>query len=97
MGSFQFQNRCILYGQYNEPMHELTSRKFRFFSFLSMILLVYVHGYNLNDAYLQPFTLVQEPFTFTAFFEYLTANGLFRFRIPLLFVISGYLFALQDQ
>lgn len=78
-------------------MHELTSRKFRFFSFLSMILLVYVHGYNLNDAYLQPFTLVHEPFTFTTFFEYLTANGLFRFRIPLLFVISGYLFALHDE
>ncbi len=78
-------------------MHELTSLKFRFFSFLSMILLVYVHGYNLNDSYLQPFTLVHEPCTFTAFFEYLTANGLFRFRIPMLFAISGYLFALHDE
>jgi fucose 4-O-acetylase-like acetyltransferase len=73
------------------------SQKFKFYSFLSMFLLVYVHGYNLNDSYLQPFTVVQEPLTFTAFFEYFTANGLFRFRIPMLFAISGYLFALGDE
>jgi fucose 4-O-acetylase-like acetyltransferase len=74
-----------------------TSRKFRFFSFLSMALLVFVHGYNMNQRYLQPFTLVEEPMTFTSFFAYFTANGLFRFRIPLLFAISGYLFALHDE
>jgi fucose 4-O-acetylase-like acetyltransferase len=74
-----------------------TSQKFTFFSFLSMFLLVYVHGYNLNQTYLQPFTIVHEPVTFTTFFEYLTANGLFRFRIPMLFIISGYLFALHDS
>jgi len=62
-----------------------------------MFLLVYVHGYNLNDSYLQPFTVVQEPLTFTSFFEYFTANGLFRFRIPMLFAISGYLFSLGDE
>lgn len=73
------------------------SQKFKFYSFLSMFLLVYVHGYNLNNSYLQPFTIVEEPLTFTTFFEYLTANGLFRFRIPMLFAISGYLFALGDE
>jgi fucose 4-O-acetylase-like acetyltransferase len=62
-----------------------------------MFLLVYVHGYNLNNSYLQPFTVVQEPLTFTSFFEYFTANGLFRFRIPMLFAISGYLFSLGDE
>lgn len=62
-----------------------------------MFLLVYVHGYNLNDSYLQPFTIVQERLTFTSFFEYFTANGLFRFRIPMLFAISGYLFSLGDE
>lgn len=77
--------------------NSFTSHKFTFFSFLSMFLLVYVHGYNLHQTYLQPFTIVQEPVTFTAFFEYLTANGLFRFRIPMLFCISGYLFALGDS
>lgn len=68
----------------------------RFFSFISMFLLVYVHAYNLNDRYLQPFGFVQERMTFTTFFEYLTANGLFRFRIPMLFAISGYLLAMAD-
>ena len=72
------------------------SQKFRFYSFLSMVLLVFVHGYNLNNTYLQPFTVVEEPLRFTTFTEYLLANGLFRFRIPMLFIISGYLFALDD-
>jgi fucose 4-O-acetylase-like acetyltransferase len=73
------------------------SKKFRFFSFLSMLLLVFVHGYNLNDRYLQPFTPVNEPMTLTAWTEYFLANGLFRFRIPMLFAISGYLFAWYDD
>jgi len=80
----------------NMQLSPFISQKFRFYAFVSMLLLVYVHGYNLRDSYLQPFTLVQEPLTFTSFFEYLTANGLFRFRIPMLFAISGYLFALGD-
>jgi fucose 4-O-acetylase-like acetyltransferase len=45
---------------------------------------------------MQPWTPVEEPMTFTAFTEYLFANGIFRFRIPMLFAISGYLFALHD-
>ncbi|RYD88593.1 MAG: acyltransferase, partial [Sphingobacteriales bacterium] len=73
------------------------SRKMRFFSFVSMFLLVFVHGYDLNDRYLQPFGFVLEKMTFTTFFEYFTANGLFRFRIPMLFAISGYLLALGDH
>lgn len=74
-----------------------TSQKFRFYSFLSMFLLVFVHGYNLNNSYLQPFTPTQEPLTITGFIEYWLANGLFRFRIPMLFIISGYLFAMHDE
>lgn len=62
-----------------------------------MVLLVFVHGYNLEFRYLQPWTLPGEPLTFTSFLEYFLANGIFRFRIPMLFVISGYLFALHDQ
>jgi fucose 4-O-acetylase-like acetyltransferase len=62
-----------------------------------MVLLVFVHGYNLQNSYLQPFTIVDEKMTFTTFTEYLLSNGLFRFRIPMLFVISGYLFALHDN
>ena len=62
-----------------------------------MALLVFVHGYNLNQGYLQPWTIPGEPMTATAFTEYWLANGLFRFRIPMLFIISGYLFAMRDD
>jgi fucose 4-O-acetylase-like acetyltransferase len=72
------------------------SQKFRFWSFLSMFLLVFVHAYNLNQSYLQPWTLTGEPLTVTGFTEYWLANGIFRFRIPMLFIISGYLFAMGN-
>lgn len=78
-------------------MNRFLSQKFRFYSFISISLLLYVHGYNLNDSYLTPFSSVNEPLTCTTFIEYFLANGALRFRIPLLFIISGYIFALQDQ
>src|SRR6187551_1947781 len=73
------------------------SQKFRFWAFVSMVLLVFVHGYNLNQGYLQPWTIPAEPLTPTSFTEYWLANGIFRFRIPMLFIISGYLFAISDD
>jgi fucose 4-O-acetylase-like acetyltransferase len=77
-------------------MQTFLSHKFRFWSFISMLLLVYVHGYNLNQTYLQSATMPGEAMTATSFVEYLLANGLLRFRIPMFFAISGYLFALGD-
>ena len=73
------------------------STKFKFWSFISMFFLVFVHAYNLNFSYLQSTTFPQEPLTFNAFLQYLLSNGLLRFRIPMLFIISGYLFALGDS
>lgn len=78
-------------------MNRALSQKFRFFTFMSICLLSYVHGYNLKVTYLAPYSTVDENLSFTSFFEYLFANGLLRFRIPLLFIISGYLFALYDS
>jgi fucose 4-O-acetylase-like acetyltransferase len=78
-------------------MTRTLSQKFRFFTFVCIALLAYVHGYNLQNPYLAPYSTVDEPMTFTAFFEYLFANGLLRFRIPMLFMISGYLYALYDH
>ncbi len=77
-------------------MNRFISQKFRFYSFVSISLLLFVHGYNLKETYLEPFSLVKERITFTTFFEYFLANGVLRFRLPLLFIISGYIFALQD-
>jgi fucose 4-O-acetylase-like acetyltransferase len=77
-------------------MNRFTSQKFRFYSFICIALLLFVHGYNLKQTYLEPFSLVQERMTFTTFFEYFLANGMLRFRLPMLFAISGYFFAMQD-
>ena len=73
------------------------SDKFRFWSFVSMALLVFVHGYNLEPRYLQPWTTPQAELSAGNFVQYFFANGVLRFRIPMLFLISGYLFALHDQ
>ena len=73
------------------------SQKFKFWSFVSMVLLVFVHGYNLQLRYLQPWTLPEEQLTITGFIEYFLSNGIFRFRIPMLFIISGFLYAFHDQ
>jgi fucose 4-O-acetylase-like acetyltransferase len=78
-------------------MDQFLSQKFKFFSFLSMVLLVFVHGYDLNNRYLLPFSLVSETLTINTFLQYFLANGIFRFRIPMLFIISGYLFAMRDE
>lgn len=72
------------------------SQKLKFWSLLAMVLLIYVHAFNLHPRYLAPWTQVQEPFSLGSGLQYLLANGLLRFRIPILFAISGYLFAWRD-
>ena len=78
-------------------MDRFLSQKFRFYSFVSIVLLLYVHGYNLHETYLTPYSVVKEPLTITTFTEYFLANGALRFRIPMLFIISGYIYALQED
>lgn len=58
-----------------------------------MVLLVVIHGYNLNNRVLSPNQLQLNDFTFTNFVEFFIANALLRFRIPLLMTISGFLLA----
>ena len=77
-------------------LNPFLSQKLRFWSFAAMVLLIYVHGYNLHPRQLDPWTIVQEPLTAGNFLEYFLSNGLLRFRIPILFAISGYLFARAD-
>jgi len=73
------------------------SEKLRFWSLMAMVLLVYVHAFNLHPRYLQPTTTVGEQATWDNALQYFFANGLLRFRIPILFAISGYLFAWRDD
>ena len=78
------------------PLPPFLSQKLRFWSLVAMVLLVYVHAYNLHPRYLQPWTPVDEPLRADTWLQYFLANGLLRFRIPILFAISGYLFAHFD-
>jgi len=78
-------------------MNNTISQRIKFLNFLCMFLLVFIHGYNLQDDHLFTNSIVTEPLTPTSFIEYLLANGLFRFRIPLLMTISGYLLAYKDK
>jgi Acyltransferase family len=73
------------------------STRLRFWSLMAMVLLVYVHAFNLHPRYLAAMTLVEEAATWDHVLQYLIANGLVRFRIPILFAISGYIFAFRDD
>lgn len=75
---------------------KLISLKFRFWVFASMVMVVFIHAYNLNIRSVRPWTLPQEPLTLTTFTEYFLSNGIFRFVVPLLFLMSGYLYSLHD-
>jgi fucose 4-O-acetylase-like acetyltransferase len=78
------------------PLSPFLSQKMRFWSLVAMLLLVYVHAYNLQPRYLQPWTPAPGPLSVGNWLEYFLANGVLRFRIPILFVISGYLFSFQE-
>jgi hypothetical protein len=78
------------------PLDPFLSQKFRFWSFAAMVLLIYVHGFNLHPRQLDPATVVEEAPSIGNCLQYFLSNGLLRFRIPILFAISGYLFAWAD-
>ncbi len=74
-------------------MTKTVSQKIKFLYIFCMLLLVVIHGYNLNDRVLSPNQLQHADITFTNFIEFYIANALLRFRIPLLMTISGFLLA----
>jgi hypothetical protein len=74
-----------------------TSHKLKCWFFISMIMLLFVHSYNQNERHLRPFSIVHEQLTFNSFIQYFLSNGLFRFFVPMLFPISGYLYAFHDE
>lgn len=74
-------------------MNKLISQKIYFFSFFCMVLLLFIHGFNVTNFPLFATSTIAEPLTITNSIEYFFANGLFRFRLPMLMMISGYLIA----
>ena len=76
----------------NKKMSKYLSRKLKFISVLAMCAVVFIHAYNCADLFLTPTTRISEGFKFTPMFEYFFSNGLFRFAVPLFFMISGFLY-----
>ncbi len=71
-------------------MNEYLSRKVKFLSFLSIIMVVYIHfTFCLT---LDPNSSGEEVGLFNYFMESVFRNGITQFAVPLFFVISGYLF-----
>lgn len=73
-------------------MDEYLSKKIKVVSFLSIIMVAFIHAYNLKDRFLLPSTKISDSISFTSFFQYFISNGLTRMAVPLFFAISGFLF-----
>lgn len=65
-------------------------------AFVSTLTVVWVHSFNLNERYLWPGYNLAGAISFNHFFQLLICNSLFRFAIPLFFMISGYLMAHRE-
>lgn len=65
-------------------------------SFFCTLTVVWVHSFNLDDRYLWPGYKVFDGFDLNSFVQLFFANSLFRFAIPLFFLISGYLMAERE-
>lgn len=73
-------------------MNEYLSKKIKIISLYSIVLVVYIHAYNLKDRFLLPTTKISEGLNINSFFQYFISNGFARTGVPLFFAISGYLF-----
>lgn len=73
-------------------MNQYLSTKIKNISFISIIMVVFLHCYNFADNFLQPTTIITEGLNYATFIEYFICNGFTRVAVPLFFLISGYLF-----
>lgn len=71
-------------------MDSFFSKKIKFYSFVTMLLLLFVHATN-------PTELMSHDPTYNSFIQLFLSNGLFKFRLPMLFCISGYIFSYKDN
>ena len=78
-------------------MNKIISQRIVVFNFFSMIMMLFIHAYNLDDSLLKPDLIVKEQMSLTNFIEYFLSNGLFRYRSSLLMAVSGFLVACKDD
>lgn len=73
-------------------MSKYLSRKIKFISVFAMSAVMFINAYNFKDHNFNPTARISEGFNGAAMFEYFFSNELFRFAVPLFFMISGFLF-----
>ena len=77
-------------------MDKFLSYKIRAISFWAILLVVFLHAYNLDTK--QQGIILTFPKSYNWFIQNLISNGLTRVAVPLFFIISGYLFFIKfDQ
>ena len=76
-------------------MNKYLSSKIKVVSFISILMVVYLHCYNYKDSCLDITTTITEGLNYGTFIEYFICNGFTRVCVPLFFIISGYLFFLR--
>ncbi|HEY8889955.1 MAG TPA: acyltransferase [Clostridium sp.] len=69
------------------------SKKIKIISLISIIMVVYLHSYNLNTSFLNNPNITG--FDLNSFVQEFITNGITRIAVPLFFCISGYLFFLN--
>ncbi|MGX7667848.1 acyltransferase family protein [Flavobacterium pedocola] len=71
-------------------MSDRLSQKIKNLSFLLMIMVVFLHSYNIDTKQLDRRLYLEKDFNW--FLQTFISNGFTRIAVPLFFVISGYLF-----
>ncbi|MFT7156140.1 MAG: surface polysaccharide O-acyltransferase-like enzyme [Parvicella sp.] len=74
-------------------MNEYLSDKLKVIGFISMILVVYIHSYNINVNYTSEVVALENGYS--SFIQNFLSQGVARAAVPLYFIISGYLFFLN--
>jgi surface polysaccharide O-acyltransferase-like enzyme len=63
--------------------------KLKVVSFISIVLVIFIHSYNINYSEIQEESLILR---FNFFTQFLISQGISRIAVPIFFAISGYLF-----
>ncbi len=74
-------------------MEKLISKKITIISLLSMIMVIYIHSYNIVNSDVKLFFQPENALsTFNVFLQNLISFGIAKVAVPIFFIISGFLF-----
>lgn len=73
-------------------LNNLISQKIKISSFFLIMMVVYIHSYNIKNDSVYLFVPVGYISTINIYFQNLISEGIARISVPFFFIISGYLF-----